>query len=87
MYRDHVQLGEVGLAGLTPSLSCPVPRVYEYQRIRMPPLINHMPVKIQRAHMGMGVRSGFSPQWVSRNSPLPSGQKKCEWGPQSHLQC
>lgn len=53
----------------------------------MPTLINHMPVKIRRAHMGMGVRSGFSPQRVSRNSPLPSGQKKCEWGPQSHLQC
>ncbi|XP_070941034.1 RNA-binding Raly-like protein [Macaca nemestrina] len=50
--------------------------VYEYQRIRMPTLINHMPVKIRRAHMGMGVRSGFSPQRVSRNSPLPSGQKK-----------
>ncbi|XP_054308740.2 uncharacterized protein LOC129015180 [Pongo pygmaeus] len=41
-----------------------------------PPLINHMPVEIQRAHMGMGVRSGFSPQRASRNSYLPSGQKK-----------
>ncbi|XP_063467783.1 uncharacterized protein [Symphalangus syndactylus] len=47
---------------------------YEYQRI--PLLINHMPVKIRRAHMGMGVRSGFSPQRASRNSYQPSGQKK-----------
>ncbi|KAL4687144.1 hypothetical protein H8959_019272 [Pygathrix nigripes] len=50
--------------------------VYEDQRIRMPPLINHRPVKIRRAHIGMGDRSSFSPQWVSGNSHLPSGQKK-----------
>ncbi|KAM9192126.1 uncharacterized protein PS065_019583 [Dugong dugon] len=51
-----------------------VPYRWEYQRI--PPLINHVPVKIQRTHVGMGVKSSFSPHKVPRNSYLPPRQIK-----------
>ncbi|XP_077612430.1 uncharacterized protein LOC144225138 [Crocuta crocuta] len=44
-------------------------RVYEYQRI--PPLINHVPVKIRRTQVGMGVKSSFSPHKGPRKSHLP----------------
>ncbi|XP_065754468.1 RNA-binding Raly-like protein [Phocoena phocoena] len=43
-------------------------RVYEYQRI--PPLINRVPIKIRRTHMGMGVKSNFSSHKAPRNSQL-----------------
>ncbi|XP_059939849.1 RNA-binding Raly-like protein isoform X4 [Mesoplodon densirostris] len=43
-------------------------RVYEYQRI--PPLINRVPIKSRRTHMGMGVKSNFSPHKAPRNSQL-----------------
>ncbi|KAF6288474.1 hypothetical protein mRhiFer1_009184 [Rhinolophus ferrumequinum] len=49
-------------------------RVYEYQRI--PPLINHVPVKIRKNHVGMGVKSSFSPHKVPRNSHRAPGQIK-----------
>ncbi|XP_069312667.1 RNA-binding Raly-like protein [Eulemur rufifrons] len=49
-------------------------RVHEYQRI--PPLINRVPVKLRRTHMGLGVKSSFSPHKASRNSPLPPAQIK-----------
>ncbi|XP_059939848.1 uncharacterized protein LOC132480027 isoform X3 [Mesoplodon densirostris] len=42
--------------------------VYEYQRI--PPLINRVPIKSRRTHMGMGVKSNFSPHKAPRNSQL-----------------
>ncbi|XP_070118153.1 RNA-binding Raly-like protein isoform X1 [Equus przewalskii] len=49
-------------------------RVYEYRRI--PPLLNRVPVKIRRTHVGVGVKSSFSPHKVPRNSQLPPGQIK-----------
>ncbi|XP_049720561.1 RNA-binding Raly-like protein isoform X1 [Elephas maximus indicus] len=49
-------------------------RVYEYQRI--PPLINRVPVKIRKTHVGMGVKSSFSPHKVPRNSHLAPRQIK-----------
>ncbi|XP_045389256.1 RNA-binding protein Raly-like [Lemur catta] len=49
-------------------------RVHEYQRI--PPLINRVPVKLRRTHMGLAVKSSFSPHKASRNSPLPPAQIK-----------
>lgn len=49
-------------------LPCPR-RVYENQRI--PPLINHVPVRIRRTHAGMGVKGSFGPHKASRNGPLP----------------
>ncbi|XP_053934316.1 RNA-binding Raly-like protein [Cuculus canorus] len=41
-------------------------RVYEYQKI--PPLINRIPVKTRRTHMGTGGKSSLSPQPGSRSS-------------------
>ncbi|XP_062966174.1 uncharacterized protein LOC134387715 [Cynocephalus volans] len=52
-------------------------RAYECQKI--PPLINHVPVKIRRTHMGLGVRSSFSPK-AFRNSHLSPGQMKLGTG-------
>ncbi|XP_045047862.2 RNA-binding Raly-like protein [Desmodus rotundus] len=49
-------------------------RVYEYQRV--PPLTNHMPVKVRRSHTGMGVKRSFSPQKAPRKSHVPPGQIK-----------
>nr|XP_044617596.1 RNA-binding protein Raly-like isoform X1 [Equus asinus] len=49
-------------------------RVYEYRRI--PPLLNRVPVKIRRTHVGVGVKSSFSPHKAPRNSQLPPGQIK-----------
>ncbi|XP_008571005.1 PREDICTED: uncharacterized protein LOC103590536 [Galeopterus variegatus] len=53
-------------------------RAYECQKI--PPLINHVPVKIRRTHMGLGVRSSFSPHKASRNSHLSPGEIKLGTG-------
>ncbi|XP_019501967.1 PREDICTED: RNA-binding Raly-like protein [Hipposideros armiger] len=47
-------------------------RVYKYQRI--PPLINHVPVKIRKTYVGMGVKSSFSPHKAPRNSHRAPGQ-------------
>ncbi|XP_062032022.1 RNA-binding Raly-like protein [Lepus europaeus] len=44
-------------------------RVYENQRI--PPLINHVPVRIRRTHAGMGVKGSFGPHKAPKNGPLP----------------
>lgn len=63
-----------GLAGLIPSVLSH--RVYEYQRV--PPLTNHMPVKVRRSHTGMGVKRSFSPQKALRKSHVPPGQIKSE---------
>ncbi|XP_029781558.1 uncharacterized protein LOC115280657 isoform X3 [Suricata suricatta] len=52
----------------------PYSRVYEYQGI--PPLLNRMPVKIRRTHVGMGVKSSFSPHKGPRKSHLPREQIK-----------
>ncbi|XP_067419569.1 RNA-binding Raly-like protein [Emydura macquarii macquarii] len=41
-------------------------RVYEYQKI--PPLINRIPVKTRRAHMGTGGKSSLSPHPGPRGS-------------------
>ncbi|XP_065519825.1 RNA-binding Raly-like protein [Lathamus discolor] len=41
-------------------------RVYEYQKI--PPLINRIPVKTKRTHMGTGGKSSPSPQSRARSS-------------------
>ncbi|XP_068811605.1 RNA-binding Raly-like protein isoform X2 [Struthio camelus] len=41
-------------------------RVYEYQKI--PPLINRIPVKARRTHVGAGGKSSLSPQSGTRNS-------------------
>ncbi|XP_009072797.1 PREDICTED: RNA-binding Raly-like protein [Acanthisitta chloris] len=41
-------------------------RVYEYQKI--PPLINRIPVKARRTHMGAGGKSSLSPQPGARSS-------------------
>ncbi|KAG8523677.1 hypothetical protein J0S82_020028 [Galemys pyrenaicus] len=49
-------------------------RVYKYQRI--PPLINRVPVKMQRTHVGMGVKGSFSPHKIPRISHLPPEQIK-----------
>ncbi|XP_032344080.1 uncharacterized protein LOC116666091 [Camelus ferus] len=54
----------------------PYSRVYEYQRI--PPLINGVPIKIRRTHVGTGLRSNFSPHKAPRNSHLPPGQIKLQ---------
>ncbi|KAB0399794.1 hypothetical protein E2I00_000898 [Balaenoptera physalus] len=43
-------------------------RVYECQRI--PPLINRAPIKIRSTHVGVGVKSNFSPHKAPRNSQL-----------------
>ncbi|XP_029781557.1 RNA-binding Raly-like protein isoform X2 [Suricata suricatta] len=51
-------------------------RVYEYQGI--PPLLNRMPVKIRRTHVGMGVKSSFSPHKGPRKSHLPREQIKLQ---------
>lgn len=79
--RWVLPLGSLGkhveLVGLTPSLSCPS-RVYEYQRI--PPLISHVPVKIRRTQVGLGVKSSFSPHKGARKSHLPREQIKREYG-------
>ncbi|XP_040489509.1 uncharacterized protein LOC103673565 isoform X2 [Ursus maritimus] len=47
---------------------------YEYQRI--PPLISHVPVKIRRTRVGLGVKSSFSPHKGARKSHLPREQIK-----------
>ncbi|XP_071423818.1 RNA-binding Raly-like protein isoform X1 [Pithys albifrons albifrons] len=41
-------------------------RVYEYQKI--PPLINHIPVKTRRTHLGAGGKGSLSPQPGTRSS-------------------
>ncbi|XP_026712784.1 RNA-binding Raly-like protein [Athene cunicularia] len=41
-------------------------RVYEYQKI--PPLINRIPVKARRTHVGAGGKSSLSPQPGARSS-------------------
>lgn len=41
-------------------------RVYEYQKI--PPLINRIPVKTRRTHVGAGGKSSLSPQPGARSS-------------------
>ncbi|XP_063190153.1 RNA-binding Raly-like protein [Chroicocephalus ridibundus] len=41
-------------------------RVYEYQKI--PPLINRIPVKARRTHVGAGSKSSLSPQAGERSS-------------------
>ncbi|KAM7059550.1 uncharacterized protein WM277_006148 isoform 2-T2 [Molossus nigricans] len=51
-------------------------RVYKYQRI--PPPINHVPVKIRRTHMGMGVKSSFSLHKAPSKSHLPPRQIKIQ---------
>ncbi|XP_020017207.2 RNA-binding Raly-like protein isoform X2 [Castor canadensis] len=49
-------------------------RVYEYQRI--PPLINQVPAKIRRTHVGLGIKSSCNPHKASRNSHLAPRQMK-----------
>ncbi|XP_066183422.1 RNA-binding Raly-like protein [Sylvia atricapilla] len=44
---------------------CPC-KVHEYQKI--PPLINHIPVKTRRTHLGAGSKSSLSPQPGMRSS-------------------
>ncbi|XP_037010051.2 uncharacterized protein LOC119055867 isoform X2 [Artibeus jamaicensis] len=51
-------------------------RVYEYQWV--PPLINHVPVKIGRTHKGMGVKRSFSSHKAPRKSHVPQGHKSSE---------
>lgn len=55
---------------------CPC-RVYEYQQI--PPLINRIPVKTRRTHLGAGSKSSLSsqPRTRSRTSST-TGQTKCK---------
>nr|XP_020017210.1 uncharacterized protein LOC109684981 isoform X5 [Castor canadensis] len=48
--------------------------VYEYQRI--PPLINQVPAKIRRTHVGLGIKSSCNPHKASRNSHLAPRQMK-----------
>ncbi|KAM6118220.1 LOW QUALITY PROTEIN: heterogeneous nuclear ribonucleoprotein C-like [Pterocles gutturalis] len=49
--------------------------VYEYQKI--PPLINHIPVKARQTHAGARGKSRLSPQPAARSSPSsPAGRTK-----------
>lgn len=68
--------GQTDGAGWPDSLFVLSHRVYEYRRI--PPLLNRVPVKIRRTHVGVGVKSSFSPHKAPRNSQLPPGQIKRE---------
>lgn len=57
-------------------LLCPC-RVYEYQKI--PPLINRIPVKARRTHVGAGGKSSLSPQPGARSSTSSTaGRTKCK---------
>ncbi|KAM6253161.1 RNA-binding Raly-like protein [Porphyrio hochstetteri] len=50
-------------------------RVYEYQKI--PPLINRIPVKARRTHVGAGSKSSLSPQpGVRSSTSSATGQTK-----------
>ncbi|XP_063267146.1 RNA-binding Raly-like protein [Prinia subflava] len=52
-------------------------RVYEYQKI--PPLINRIPVKTRRTHLGAGSKSSLSPQPGMRSSTSSTtGQTKLQ---------
>ncbi|XP_036919545.1 uncharacterized protein LOC118999228 isoform X2 [Sturnira hondurensis] len=51
-------------------------RVYEYQWV--PPLTNHVPVKIGRTHTGMGVKRSFSSHKAPRKSHVRPEQKSRE---------
>ncbi|KAM6063860.1 RNA-binding Raly-like protein isoform 1-T1 [Theristicus caerulescens] len=51
-------------------------RVHEYQKI--PPLINRIPVKARRTHVGTGSKSSLSPQPGARSSTSSTaGRTKC----------
>ncbi|XP_047568359.1 uncharacterized protein LOC125089913 [Lutra lutra] len=50
--------------------------VYEYQRI--PPLISHVPVKIRKTQVRLGVKGSFSPHKGARKSHLPREQIKLQ---------
>lgn len=57
-------------------LLCPC-RVYEYQKI--PPLINRIPVKARRTHVGAGGKGSLSPQpGVRSSSSSTAGRTKCK---------
>ncbi|XP_062448897.1 RNA-binding Raly-like protein [Rhea pennata] len=52
-------------------------RVYEYQKI--PPLINRIPVKARRTHVGAGGKSSLSPPPGTRSSTSSmTGRTKCK---------
>lgn len=90
--RDALLAGRAwGCAHATVPL-CPC-RVYEYQKI--PPLINRIPVKARRTHVGAGSKSSLSPQPGARSSTSSTAgrtKRKCDGrkrrlGPRVSAQC